>query len=222
MANFNANNRCGASVEGRWTLLKDQHFMWCLPRIGTNDGKAMIELETKIRETGAQACKAGGELKPNGDVLWKGRPIRTLGKNKPQNPALNPDQIDAKPDERKKLGNRDPDRAVKKNPRIRPSLDIVVQRCDGSPRSRMRQCSKPRPGAKGRRQWRLVPLVGRKQTGRGRHDYRRRLPPRVPPLRSSLLGKSGPDNNIDLRRQTSAIDRNENPLNAACDARSPA
>jgi hypothetical protein len=121
MANFNANNRCGASVEGRWTLLKEPHFMWCLSKIGTNAGMAEIDSEQRFREHGAQICKGGGSLNADGSIR-KGPPIRKLGKRKPQEPALNSDQVDAKPEERKKVGRSDADAPVKKNPALgRPS-----------------------------------------------------------------------------------------------------
>jgi hypothetical protein len=77
-AKFNAQKKCGATLPGRWSQNEQDHFMWCLPKIGDPDGKKEVEREQAIRTSGVESCKEGRTL--NADGQWF---IPSLGKRKP-------------------------------------------------------------------------------------------------------------------------------------------
>jgi hypothetical protein len=77
-AQFNEKKHCGATVQGRWTLNKEEHFLWCLPRIGNPEGKAEVASEQEIRTTGVDTCKKGDKISADGRPF-----IKHLGKRKP-------------------------------------------------------------------------------------------------------------------------------------------
>lgn len=197
-AKTNARNKCGAISAGRWGIDRDPHLFWCLPRVDNPESKAEVDRETKIRETGASACEAGGKLKPDGDVLWKGPPIRTLGKRKPQAPGLRPDQIDAKPAERKPLGTGRPIGAVVKHPGSggisTSTCSDAVNRlggggCGGTVPNLVPQ---PKGGGSGG----SYLSSGGNKPGAGGTTPAATAPANDSPIKR--LGKSGPDSNIDF------------------------
>jgi hypothetical protein len=90
-AEGNVRKRCGATPAGRWGIDRDPHLFWCLPRIGNPAGKAEVDRESKIRETGVKACEGGVDLSDQGFP-----PIKKLGKHKGgggNGSRLRPDQI---------------------------------------------------------------------------------------------------------------------------------
>jgi hypothetical protein len=65
-AKSNIEKKCGASLPGRWSENREEHFMWCLPKIGDPDAKKIVAKEEAIREHGLEACAEGKKLDAEG------------------------------------------------------------------------------------------------------------------------------------------------------------
>ena len=76
-AKFNVKKKCGATMPVRWSTNTEDHFMFCLPKIGDANGRKDLESEEAIRDHGVEGCKTGHKLSEDG------KPIKRLGKKRP-------------------------------------------------------------------------------------------------------------------------------------------
>lgn len=75
--NFNNKNKCGATMQGRWTGTSNEHFLWCIGLVSTDKGKELIKYEHDVRESAAQFCAKGLKLAADGKPI---KPIRDMGR----------------------------------------------------------------------------------------------------------------------------------------------
>jgi hypothetical protein len=90
-AKVNEEKKCGATLPGRWSQNEQDHFMWCLPKIGDPDGKKEVESEERIRDRGVDACQRGKTLNAEGipPPVRLGKSPLTIGKKRPGSGGIN-------------------------------------------------------------------------------------------------------------------------------------
>lgn len=82
-AKFNQTNKCGAGPAGRWSTNTEDHFMWCLPKIGDANGRKDIESEQATRTQRVEVCKLevnAGRPKQEVDSAMAKKKTKQLGK----------------------------------------------------------------------------------------------------------------------------------------------